>query len=183
MLQLYIVYKGCILPIQSHSCLHLKVQEKQNSCEQLVCPRERVQHVCNMLKPFTWTEIKIKMLHCPGIEPGSQEWESCMIPLHQQCSRIDIGCILPIQSLWYSHSWEKVNARERLIFLDQNKYDMLISFTHIEVKKERVTMKKLHCPGIEPGSQEWESCMIPLHQQCSQHSIAEPGHTLSTRHL
>lgn len=26
--------------------------------------------------------------------------------------------------------------------------------------------KKLHCPGIEPGSQEWESCMIPLHQQC-----------------
>lgn len=26
--------------------------------------------------------------------------------------------------------------------------------------------KNLHCPGIEPGSQEWESCMIPLHQQC-----------------
>ena len=24
----------------------------------------------------------------------------------------------------------------------------------------------MHCPGIEPGSQEWESCMIPLHQQC-----------------
>ena len=26
--------------------------------------------------------------------------------------------------------------------------------------------KSVHCPGIEPGSQEWESCMIPLHQQC-----------------
>ena len=25
-----------------------------------------------------------KILRCPGIEPGSQEWESCMIPLHQQ---------------------------------------------------------------------------------------------------
>ena len=24
----------------------------------------------------------------------------------------------------------------------------------------------LHRPGIEPGSQEWESCMIPLHQRC-----------------
>lgn len=23
----------------------------------------------------------------PGIEPGSQEWESCMIPLHQRRSR------------------------------------------------------------------------------------------------
>ena len=26
-----------------------------------------------------------KFMHCPGIQPGSQEWESCMIPLHQQC--------------------------------------------------------------------------------------------------
>ena len=25
----------------------------------------------------------------------------------------------------------------------------------------------MHCPGIEPESQEWESCMIPLHQQCA----------------
>ena len=25
--------------------------------------------------------------------------------------------------------------------------------------------KAVRCPGIEPGSQEWESCMIPLHQQ------------------
>ena len=24
----------------------------------------------------------------------------------------------------------------------------------------------MHCSGIEPESQEWESCMIPLHQQC-----------------
>ena len=25
-----------------------------------------------------------QILHRPGIEPGSQEWESCMIPLHQR---------------------------------------------------------------------------------------------------
>lgn len=24
----------------------------------------------------------------------------------------------------------------------------------------------LHQPGIEPGSQDWESCMIPLHHWC-----------------
>ena len=24
---------------------------------------------------------------------------------------------------------------------------------------------RLRRPGIEPGSQEWESCMIPLHQR------------------
>ena len=28
------------------------------------------------------------MLRRPGIEPGSQEWESCMIPLHQRRRRI-----------------------------------------------------------------------------------------------
>ena len=27
---------------------------------------------------------KNKILRRPGIEPGSQEWESCMIPLHQR---------------------------------------------------------------------------------------------------
>ncbi|KAK3580849.1 hypothetical protein CHS0354_032909, partial [Potamilus streckersoni] len=26
-------------------------------------------------------------------------------------------------------------------------------------------LKSMRRPGIEPGSQEWESCIIPLHQQ------------------
>jgi hypothetical protein len=32
-------------------------------------------------------------MHRPGIEPGSQEWESRMIPLHQRCS-VDINNFL-----------------------------------------------------------------------------------------
>ena len=33
--------------------------------------------------------LRVKMhVRRPGIEPGSQEWESCMIPLHQR--RLDI---------------------------------------------------------------------------------------------
>ena len=28
-----------------------------------------------------------------------------------------------------------------------------------------ISKKTLRRPGIEPGSQEWESCMIPLHQR------------------
>lgn len=31
------------------------------------------------------------------------------------------------------------------------------------MKKKKKTKKNVHCPGIEPGSQEWESCMMPLH--------------------
>ena len=32
-----------------------------------------------------------------------------------------------------------------------------------EEEEEEERKEKVHCPGIEPGSQEWESCMIPLH--------------------
>ena len=33
--------------------------------------------------------------------------------------------------------------------------------------KAQADKKSLRRPGIEPGSQEWESCMIPLHQRRS----------------
>ena len=33
----------------------------------------------------------------------------------------------------------------------------------------KITLRR---PGIEPGSQEWESCMIPLHQR--RHSVKTP---------
>ena len=33
----------------------------------------------------------------PGIEPGSQEWESCMIPLHQRRC-----CLFRAPRLWYN---------------------------------------------------------------------------------
>jgi hypothetical protein len=34
----------------------------------------------------------------PGIEPGSQEWESCMIPLHQRrCYEVIVLCKTLIQ--------------------------------------------------------------------------------------
>lgn len=31
-----------------------------------------------------------KVMHRPGIEPGSQEWESCMLPLHQRCISLKV---------------------------------------------------------------------------------------------
>ena len=34
----------------------------------------------------------------------------------------------------------------------------------------RVTMRmKMHQPGFEPGSSEWESLMLPLHHWCCAH--------------
>ena len=30
----------------------------------------------------------------PGIEPGSQEWESCMIPLHQRRFHIKLSLMI-----------------------------------------------------------------------------------------
>ena len=40
---------------------------------------------CYILK-IESKELQTKMiLHCPQIEPETQEWESWMLPLHQQC--------------------------------------------------------------------------------------------------
>ena len=47
------------------------------------------------------------MLRRPGIEPGSQEWESCMIPLHQ---RRFVGSLLSAR-LAQSVEHETLNLR------------------------------------------------------------------------
>ena len=48
-----------------------------------------VQRSCHILMGLTRIpERDKKVVRRPGIEPGSQEWESCMIPLHQR--RFDI---------------------------------------------------------------------------------------------
>ncbi|KAE9532174.1 hypothetical protein AGLY_010376 [Aphis glycines] len=47
----------------------------------------------------TWLSNRLKnKVHRPGIEPGSQEWESCMIPLHQRCSRVFPFYFLPYRN-------------------------------------------------------------------------------------
>ena len=48
-----------------------------------------VQRRCHILRGLTQIpERDKKVVRRPGIEPGSQEWESCMIPLHQRRSDI-----------------------------------------------------------------------------------------------
>jgi hypothetical protein len=47
----------------------------------------------------------------PGIEPGSQEWESCMIPLHQRrCCEVPVPCKIFIQitATYLAHSEREV---------------------------------------------------------------------------
>ena len=38
-------------------------------------------------------------------------------------------------------------------------------------------------PGIEPGSQEWESCMIPLHQRRSILTVSTRSYELSSLNI
>ena len=90
------------------------------------------------------------LLHCPGIEPGSQEWESCMIPLHQQCPHNDKN-VKFCQFIGQKGTQGAAGLAPRVTTIHPTSYKA----------------KRLHCPGIEPGLQEWESCMIPLHQLCS----------------
>ena len=39
-------------------------------------------------------------MHEPGIEPESQEWESCMIPLHHSCFLVKLYFLLSKQLIF-----------------------------------------------------------------------------------
>ena len=58
-----------------------------------------------IIKPYE--KSKKASLHCPGIEPESQEWESCMIPLHQQChlSKKILFKIVKKQKVFFALGW------------------------------------------------------------------------------
>ena len=50
-----------------------------------------VQYSSNVMRDLARQPEREKIgLRRPGIEPGSQEWESCMIPLHQRRSDIPV---------------------------------------------------------------------------------------------
>ena len=76
----------------------------------------------------------------PGIEPGSQEWESCMIPLHQRRlltlmwhffikSISELVTILPILDSIFVLSISRVPIEERVIF-HQNALTLITPYIH-----------------------------------------------------
>ena len=54
----------------------------------LLCYKRTVPSMCYLQLHITKVKKFVlqgkKTVRRPGIEPGSQEWESCMIPLHQR---------------------------------------------------------------------------------------------------
>ena len=74
-----------------YSFLHLTIAAGEN-------PSLCKQSFCYFLLVKILEEEKISKksdVRRPGIEPGSQEWESCMIPLHQRrLLRNNSGCAL-----------------------------------------------------------------------------------------
>ena len=51
----------------------------------------------------------------PGIEPGSQEWESCMIPLHQR--RFHIELTLAIDNKYGKNLFPAKNGQQRPLYI------------------------------------------------------------------
>jgi hypothetical protein len=42
---------------------------------------------------------------------------------------------------------------------------MVLQNFQCKIIKPKKKNAKVRRPGIEPGAQEWESCMLPLHQR------------------
>ena len=96
---------------------------------------------------------------------------------HNWCLRCDNNQYEPIIRRWLIHTtlvwWHRwftstqhMPWRYRVFFDGFSAFKFLLSTACSEEKL-------LRRPGIEPGSQEWESCMIPLHQRRLQLSSVD----------
>ena len=46
------------------------------------------------LGQFSMKEKMTRTVRTPGIEPGAQAWEACMLPLHYERSRVTSGFVI-----------------------------------------------------------------------------------------
>ena len=76
-------------------------------------------------------------MRTPGVEPGSQAWEACMMPLHyvRSCNEVKFGT---------DYQKSSIEARHRIFAATTD------------------AKKAVHQPGIEPGSHRWQRCILPL---------------------
>ena len=63
-------------------------------------------------------------------------------------------------SIKWANKWNK-SIRIKLVIINFDWICQLNKIWNNKIKQNKL----LRRPGIEPGSQEWESCMIPLHQR------------------
>ena len=148
-------------------------------------------------------------MRMPGVEPGSQAWEACMIPLHYMRSAhplLDYGCpqtnTLQSPQLALSKPLGATafrfkaagasgpagaddltgNARRRpgcpgaAVTPMRRRWHTGPLGRQARCPPPRAPSmaathhpRKLRMPGVKPGSQAWEACMIPLHdmRRCS----------------
>ena len=80
-------------------------------------------------------------MRTPGVEPGSQAWEACMMPLHyvRSCNEVKFGT---------HYQKRSIEARHRKFAATTD------------------AKKAMHQPGIEPGSHRWQRCILPLDHRC-----------------
>ena len=115
---------------------------------------------------FGSTPSRIAARHMPGVKPGAQAWEACMLPLHyrrhdtSQETRQWLLAIAPLPCLLslskrFTHPapWPSFTALE----------GPLPKFAIMCSKQAHVHDKvHLHQPGNEPGSHRRRRCILPL---------------------
>ena len=151
----------------------------------------------------------------PGVEPGSQAWEACMIPLHYMRSAhplLDYGCPqtdtlqspqLALSKLLGATAFHfkavgasgpagaddlTGKARRRpgcpgaAVTPMRRRWHTGPLGRQARCPPPRAPSmagghhpRKMRMPGVEPGSQAWEACMIPLHYMRSAHPLLDYG--------
>ncbi len=79
-------------------------------------------------------------VHCPGIVPGSQEWESCMIPLHQQCAPTEERSFLCVCLRKKSLNYAYFDISKYLIFPNMHRSYILMFLLQNMTKELGLTL-------------------------------------------
>ena len=127
--------------------------------------------------------VILDALRTPGVKPGSQAWGACMMPLHYvrcwchrevttqrqpsifrmhivqwlrsgaPCGRNGFDSCARGSATAVRHGWRRLWSLDRSECCAES----------TEAWTLLASLHTLRTPGVEPGSQAWGACMMPLH--------------------
>ena len=128
--------------------------------------------------------VILHALRTPGVEPGPQAWGACMMPLHyvrcwchqevttekpplnfssmhiiqwlrtgSPCVRNGFDSCARGSATAVRHGWRRLWSLDRSECCAES----------TEAWTLLASLHTLRTPGVEPGSQAWGACMMPLH--------------------
>ena len=101
-------------------------------------------------------------MHKPGSEPGSHQWQRCILPLSTDADAPSAFlCVLPRFDRYHASAGNRTRVTSMATMYSSTRPLVWIHHWRSSVCC-RVLTDTMHQPGIEPGSHRWQRCILPL---------------------